>query len=91
MQRLHDICRLKKPFVIEFSGTPRTGKTSTIHNLYDFFKKGGFKTTIIEEFTGMKKEDKEMENIKKECKKLYMKYYEIIDRIYAGLMKGETP
>ena len=54
IKRLHDICRLKKPFVIEFSGTPRTGKTSTIHNLYDFFKKGGFKTTIIEEFTTSK-------------------------------------
>ena len=54
IKRLHDICKLKKPFVIEFSGTPRTGKTSTIHNLYDFFKKGGFKTTIIEEFTTSK-------------------------------------
>ena len=42
---------LSKPFVIEFSGTPRTGKTTTINNLYDFFKKGGFNTAIIEEFT----------------------------------------
>ena len=32
IKRLNDICKLKKPFVIEFSGTPRTGKTSTIHN-----------------------------------------------------------
>ena len=54
IKRLNDICKLKKPFVIEFSGTPRTGKTSTIHNLYDFFKKGGFKSTIIEEFTTSK-------------------------------------
>ena len=51
IKRLHDICKLKKPFVIEFTGTPRTGKTSTIHNLYDFFKKGGFKISIVEEFT----------------------------------------
>ena len=51
LQRLKSLCSLTKPFVIEFSGTPRTGKTTTINNLYDFFKKGGFNTTIIEEFT----------------------------------------
>lgn len=51
LQRLKALSPLPKPFVIEFSGTPRTGKTTTINNLYDFFKKGGFKTTIIEEFT----------------------------------------
>ena len=42
---------LPKPFVIEFSGTPRTGKTTTLNNLYDFFKKGGFDVSLIEEFT----------------------------------------
>ena len=42
------------PFVIEFTGTPRTGKTSIINNLYDFFKKGGFKVKIVEEFTTSK-------------------------------------
>lgn len=51
LQKLKALCALSKPFVIEFSGTPRTGKTTTINNLYDFFKKGGFNTTIIEEFT----------------------------------------
>ncbi|HIT21994.1 MAG TPA: HD domain-containing protein [Candidatus Scybalousia intestinigallinarum] len=54
LQRLKSLCSLPKPFVIEFSGTPRTGKTTTINNLYDFFKKGGFNTTIIEEFTTSK-------------------------------------
>ena len=54
LQKLKALCSLPKPFVIEFSGTPRTGKTTTINNLYDFFKKGGFKTTIIEEFTTSK-------------------------------------
>ena len=54
LQRLKSLCSLSKPFVIEFSGTPRTGKTTTINNLYDFFKKGGFNTTIIEEFTTSK-------------------------------------
>lgn len=51
LQRLKKLCPLEKSFVIEFSGTPRTGKTTTINNLYDFFKKGGFNTAIIEEFT----------------------------------------
>lgn len=54
LQKLKSLCSLSKPFVIEFSGTPRTGKTTTINNLYDFFKKGGFNTTIIEEFTTSK-------------------------------------
>ena len=43
------------PYVIEFTGTPRTGKTTLINNLYDFFKKAGFKVEIIEEFTTSKK------------------------------------
>lgn len=54
LQKLKMLCSLSKPFVIEFCGTPRTGKTTTIYNLYDFFKKGGFNTTVIEEFTTSK-------------------------------------
>ena len=54
LKRLKALCSLPKPFVIEFSGTPRTGKTTTINNLYDFFKKGGFDIAILEEFTTSK-------------------------------------
>lgn len=54
LQRLKSLVSLPKPFVIEFSGTPRTGKTTTINNLYDFFKKGGFDVSVIEEFTTSK-------------------------------------
>ncbi len=54
IQRLKELSSLSKPFVIEFCGTPRTGKTTTINNLYDFFKKGGFKVTLVEEFTTSK-------------------------------------
>lgn len=42
-------------YVIEFTGTPRTGKTSLINNLNDFFKKKGFVVDTIEEFTTSKK------------------------------------
>ena len=38
-------------FVIEFTGTPRTGKTTLINSLKDFFKNGGYTIGIIEEFT----------------------------------------
>ena len=54
LKKLKSLCVLQKPFVIEFGGTPRTSKTTTINNLNDFFKKGGFKITIIEEFTTSK-------------------------------------
>lgn len=28
-----------KPYVIEFTGTPRTGKTTLMNNLYDFLRR----------------------------------------------------
>ena len=43
------------PYVIEFTGTPRTGKTTLINNLYDFYKKKGFNVEVLEEFTTSKK------------------------------------
>ena len=51
LKNLKELCPLSKPFIVEFCGTPRTGKTSAINNIYDFFKKGGFNTKIISEFT----------------------------------------
>ena len=54
LQNLKALCSLSKPFVIEFCGTPRTGKTTTINNLYDFFKKGGFDVAVIEDFATFK-------------------------------------
>lgn len=54
LKKLKELCVLDKPFVIEFCGTPRTGKTSIMNALYDFFKKGGFNINIIEEFTNSK-------------------------------------
>ena len=49
--KLKNVLSKKKPYVIEFTGTPRTGKTSLINNFKDFFKKKGFRVCIIEEFT----------------------------------------
>ncbi|NLV90660.1 MAG: HD domain-containing protein [Tenericutes bacterium] len=49
--KLRSINDNKEPYVIEFTGTPRTGKTNLINNLNDFFKKGGFDIKVLEEFT----------------------------------------
>lgn len=64
--RKEEVYKLKKvlsnsqPYVIEFTGTPRTGKTSLISNLKDFFKKKGFSIEILEEFTTSEKYKKEI-------------------------------
>ncbi|MCR5483911.1 MAG: HD domain-containing protein [Bacilli bacterium] len=63
LKRLHykkeEISKLRtfvdtEPYVIEFTGTPRTGKTTLINNLNDFFKKGKFRVDVVEEFTTSK-------------------------------------
>lgn len=84
LERLRKICQLSKPYVIEFSGTPRTGKTTIINNLFDFFKKGGFDVSIIEEFTTSKNYK---DNIKKELKDLSLKdiNLKIIEIVYQQL------
>ena len=70
LKKLHhkkqEILKLKslssdiKPYVIEFTGTPRTGKTTLINDLEDFFKKGNFSVNVLEEFTTSKKYKKEI-------------------------------
>ncbi len=50
----------KFPYIIEFTGSPRTGKTSLINNLNDFFKKQGFAIEVLEEFTTSKKYKEEI-------------------------------
>ena len=52
--KLKSLVKLSKPFVIEFCGTPRTGKTTMINNLYDFFIKSNFNVKLLEEFTTSK-------------------------------------
>lgn len=72
--RKEEIYKLKellnnKPYIIEFTGTPRTGKTTLINNLYDFFKKKGFKVMVLEEFTTSSKYKNEIyPKIKNESK-----------------------
>ena len=75
---------LSKPFVIEFTGTPRTGKTTTINNLYDFFKKGGFDVSLIEEFTTSKYYK---ENLKNRFNEMWFvdRNIAIIEEVYKQL------
>lgn len=58
--KLKNVLSEVPPYIIEFTGTPRTGKTSLINNLYDFFKKKGFNVKVLEEFTTSKKYKKEI-------------------------------
>ena len=46
---LKQIHRQKKPIVIEFSGSPKAGKTSCINSLELFLKRNGFTVKIIRE------------------------------------------
>ena len=39
----------KKPFVIEFAGCPKAGKTTCVEALRKFFKRNGFKVQLISE------------------------------------------
>ena len=84
LQRLKALSSISDPFVIEFSGTPRTGKTTIINNLYDFFKKGGFKVSLIEEFTTSKYY---REKVKPELDKMNLgdSNIAIIDYVYRQL------
>lgn len=43
---------LRRPLVIEFCGTPKAGKTTTISALNIFLKRNEFKTVVIEEMAG---------------------------------------
>ena len=58
--KLKSVISKNIPYVIEFTGTPRTGKTTLINNLYDFFTKKGFTVSILEEFTTSKKYKEEI-------------------------------
>lgn len=40
---------LPKPFFIEFNGTPSSGKTTTIKQIYNFLKRHGFKVLMPQE------------------------------------------
>ena len=51
LKDLIDSKQINEPLIIELSGLPRTGKTTSCEQLYDFFKKGGFKIYKTEEPT----------------------------------------
>ena len=84
LQKLKELVTLSKPFVIEFTGTPRTGKTSIINNLYDFFKKGNFNISLVEEFTTSKYYK---ETLKSEFNKMNIwdKHIAINEEVYKQL------
>lgn len=46
---LKQVHRQKRPIVIEFSGSPKAGKTSCINSLELFLKRNGFSVHIVQE------------------------------------------
>ncbi len=46
---LKKIHRQRRPIVIEFCGSPKAGKTSSINSLNIFLKRNGFKTVVLSE------------------------------------------
>jgi len=49
VENLKETQRQKRPIVIEFSGSPKSGKTSCINSLELFLKRNGFRVAIIQE------------------------------------------
>ena len=49
IRKLKDERRQKHPIVIEFSGSPKAGKTSCINSLQIFLKRNGFTVEIVRE------------------------------------------
>ena len=49
VKELKKIHRQKRPIVIEFSGSPKSGKTSCINSLELFLKRNGFTVQVIQE------------------------------------------
>lgn len=47
--QLKNIHRQRRPIVIEFCGSPKAGKTSSINSLNIFLKRNGFKTSVLTE------------------------------------------
>lgn len=47
--KLKAISAPKRPLVIEFCGTPKSGKTSSLNSMNIFLKRNGFKTKILHE------------------------------------------
>lgn len=72
LYKLKSVSTKIKPYVIEFTGTPRTGKTTLINNLYDFFKKASFNVCLLEEFTTSKKYQEEIKPLLKDKYKFFV-------------------
>lgn len=47
--KLKNLYRQRRPIIIEFCGSPKAGKTSSITALNIFLKRNGFKTTVLTE------------------------------------------
>ena len=49
VKQLKETHRKRRPIIIEFSGSPKAGKTSCINSLKQFLKRNGFEVEVIQE------------------------------------------
>ena len=89
LKKLKAFSNLKSPFVIEFSGSPRTGKTTVIQSFTDFLRKGGFLVEVLEEYTTSKVyKDTVLPKFKGEpTQELYKKINEEVSNQLVGAQK----
>ena len=52
VKELIGVYKKRRPIVIEFSGSPKSGKTSSINSLMQFFKRNDFKVKVLRESAG---------------------------------------
>lgn len=50
VRALKEKLELRRPIVIEFSGSPKSGKTTSINSLEVFLKRNNFKVMVVQEF-----------------------------------------
>lgn len=43
------VCEKRRPFIVEFAGTPKSGKTTTINAIHQFLKRNGINVRTLQE------------------------------------------
>lgn len=86
VQRLKELHQLEEPFVIEFTGTPRTFESNSIQDLYDFFSKYGLKVKLVKDVTKTPAYDEICKNILSELKNTIRKINATSNLPYSQLL-----
>ena len=86
LKKLKALLTIEKPFIIEFIGTPNSGKTTIINRLYNYFKEEDFNISIIEDITKTKYYEEKLKN-KIDKMGIEEKNIYITEKIYTLLLQ----